>query len=59
MLLTKPLTTTLKSRQYGADVVTQFNFNTFVRLMTRLWVVTFAISVTQNRVTALQRKANK
>ena len=59
MLLTKPLITQLKSRQYGADVAIQFNFNTFARLMTRLWDVISVISVTQNRVTALQRKANK
>jgi hypothetical protein len=59
MLLTKPLITQLKNRQYGADVVIQFNFNTFARLMTRLWDVISVISVTQNRVTALQRKANK
>ena len=59
MWLTKQLITQLKSRQYGAVVVTPYSFNTFVKPMRKVWVVTFAISVTQNRVTALQRKANK
>jgi hypothetical protein len=49
MLLTKPLITTLKSRQYGADVVTQFNFNTFARLMARLWdVISVILVITKN-----------
>jgi hypothetical protein len=59
MLLTKTPITQLKSRQYGAGVATPFNFNTFAKRMKKAWVVIFAISVTQNRVTALQRKASK
>ena len=59
MLLTKTPITTSNSPQYGAGVATLSNSNTSAKRMMRQWVVIFVTSVTQIRVTALQRKANK
>jgi hypothetical protein len=56
MLLTKQNITQSKNHQYGAGVVTPFNFSISVRLIARLWDVISVISVTQKNVVAQQKQ---